>query len=568
MFGTAHSTKDRGFYRYYQDIGQRIKDREKKKFKDKDRVDILLVVNMFLTGFDAKKVNTLYVDKNLRLHGLIQAYSRTNRILGTRKSQGNIVCFRNLKKNTDDAIALFSNPEANEEILVDPYEDYVKKFNEGVKALKAIAPTYESVNDLRDEEEQIEFVKAFRVLIRNMNVLKTFSEFEFEDLYMHAQEFENYKSKYIDIHERNKRDEEPAASIINEVDFELELIQRDEVNVAYILRLLADMHESGNSDDDEEKKDANDKRKRVLDLLGSEPQLRSKRDLIERFIEQNMPELKPNDDVFTAFSQFWNSSKIEALKKLCEEEGLIEENVEKIISDYNFTQLRPLRDNIVATLKTKPKILERKKIVERVMEKLIGFIQTFDDDIGELNVEAEYNHGPPARSTDSAANQGNPSMPQGPLKVSSGLESNSWDLPGQYLASSALVSPVATNEFGDSVRRAILGIKTFEGVMTSNVERELSPQYEPSMSEYKDQISFFCKNLRNTLSLKLERQEDSLAHVRTLILELDQLVNLESSPRDWIDNLRTWLSTSGKEKIELATSCLEEIVNNPNQASL
>jgi len=120
MFGTSYSTRDRNFYAYYKDIGRRIKSRERKDFKPKDRVDILLVVNMFLTGFDAKKINTLYVDKNLRFHGLIQAYSRTNRILNAVKSQGNIVCFRNLKDATDEAIALFSNKEANEIILVDP----------------------------------------------------------------------------------------------------------------------------------------------------------------------------------------------------------------------------------------------------------------------------------------------------------------------------------------------------------------------------------------------------------------------------------------------------------------
>ena len=158
LYGTGHSTRDsNSFYNYYRDIAKRVKDRDKEGFNDKDRVDILLVVNMYLTGFDAKKVNTLYVDKNLRYHGLIQAYSRTNRILSEVKSQGNIVCFRNLKTNTDEAIALFSNKDAAETILIEPYEDYVRDFNDGVKVLLGIAPTVESVDDLKDEDEELKF---------------------------------------------------------------------------------------------------------------------------------------------------------------------------------------------------------------------------------------------------------------------------------------------------------------------------------------------------------------------------------------------------------------------------
>ena len=192
MFGTKFSTGE--FYTYYKDIGKRVKDRERKDFKQRDRVDILLVANMFLTGFDAKKVNTLYVDKNLKFHGLVQAYSRTNRILDNVKSQGNIVCFRALKENTDEAITLYSNKDASEIVLLDPYEDYVEQFNEGVAELLAITPTVDSVNDLWSENDVIKFVKAFRELMRNMNVLKTFSEFTFEDLNLDAQTFEDYKS--------------------------------------------------------------------------------------------------------------------------------------------------------------------------------------------------------------------------------------------------------------------------------------------------------------------------------------------------------------------------------------
>jgi type I restriction enzyme R subunit len=149
MFETNFSTRDsQSFYNYYNDISKRIKDRERIDAREKDRVDILLVVNMFLTGFDAKKVNTLYVDKNLKYHGLIQSYSRTNRILNDQKSQGNIVVFRNLKKATDDAIALFSNKDAKDIILMQPYEAYVRKFSQAFIELLKVAPMVNSVNDL------------------------------------------------------------------------------------------------------------------------------------------------------------------------------------------------------------------------------------------------------------------------------------------------------------------------------------------------------------------------------------------------------------------------------------
>ena len=153
---------------------------------------------MFLTGFDAKKVNTLYVDKGLRYHGLIQAYSRTNRIINEKKSQGNIVVFRNLKPQTDEAITLFSNKDAIEDIIIAPYRVYVEKFNEAVDALIKIVATPDDVNRLPSEVEQLEFITAFRALMRVRNVLMTYSEFTYDDVKMSAQRFEDFKSKYLD----------------------------------------------------------------------------------------------------------------------------------------------------------------------------------------------------------------------------------------------------------------------------------------------------------------------------------------------------------------------------------
>lgn len=382
LYGTNFSTKTNdGFYNYYKDIAKRIKERDKEGFQDKDRVDILLVVNMFLTGFDAKKVNTLYVDKNLRYHGLIQAYSRTNRILNDLKSQGNIISFRNLKDNTDEAIALFSDKNAQETILIEPYEAYVDEFNVCVKELFQIAPAPKAVDHLKDENEQLAFIKAFRRLIRTLNVLTSFSQFTWSDLYLDQQTFEDFKSKYLDLYDqvRGDRTAEEKTSILNEVDFELELIRRDEINVAYILALLAKLKETETSSDPDERDAAAERRRSILDLLSSEPHLRSKRELIEKFIETQMPLISSPSDVEPEFDRFWNRERDQAVSELCSSEGLDVDAVAEIISEYHFTQREPLRERIVTSLLERPKILQRKSIIERVKQRLMDIIATFDD---------------------------------------------------------------------------------------------------------------------------------------------------------------------------------------------
>lgn len=207
MYGTSYTTKDSlAFENYFKDISKRLKEREKETFNDeKDRLDILLVVNMFLTGFDAKKVNTLYVDKNLKQHGLIQAYSRTNRIFGEKKSQGNILSFRNLKNVTDEAITLFSNKEAIEDIILPPYTVIAQKFDEALKNLLTISPTYQSVDDLPSEEDELAFIQAFRALLRVKNVLESYADFSWEDLGMEEEIFIAYKTKYLDLYEKVKK---------------------------------------------------------------------------------------------------------------------------------------------------------------------------------------------------------------------------------------------------------------------------------------------------------------------------------------------------------------------------
>jgi type I restriction enzyme, R subunit len=381
QYQTQHSAKDsNAFYTYYKNISKRMKERDREDFQDRDRADILLVVNMFLTGFDVKKLNTLYVDKNLQYHGLIQAYSRTNRILGELKSQGNIVCFRNLKENTDQAVTLFSDDNANEEIFIEPYEHYIKKFNKGVQDLRAIAAIPNDVNKLISEDDQVEFVKAFRTLIRLLNVSKSFTEFDFAALNIDEQTFEDYKSKYLDIYDRTRsRNDEEDNSIIEEVDFELELIQRDEINVSYILKLLAELRQTTKTEEDYQKK-----KESILDLVGQEVQLRGKRDLIEKFIDERIPTIGSEDSIETVFQNFWNQERTEAVHQLCRKENLKVEAVNQMIADYKFSGKEPLRETVLNACNEKPKLLERKKIFDRVVSQVLDIINKFDDALGDF----------------------------------------------------------------------------------------------------------------------------------------------------------------------------------------
>ncbi|MEL4895273.1 type I restriction endonuclease subunit R [Crocosphaera sp. Alani8] len=384
LYKTQHSLRDsKAFYAYYKDIAKRMKDRDREDFKDQERADILLVVNMYLTGFDVKKINTLYVDKNLKYHGLIQAYSRTNRILGELKSQGNIVCFRNLKDHTDEAITLFSNENAKEQIFIEPYEHYIEQFNQGVEELRAIALTPNDVNKLISEDDQVDYVKAFRKLMRLLNVSKSFTEFSFSDLDIDEQSFEDYKSKYLDIYDRTRnKPEEDDPSPVEEIDFELELIQRDEINVAYILRLLAKLQRD--RQDQAKQEDYQQKKADILNIMGKEAQLRSKRELIEKFIETRMPDLTPDEKLGKVFSDFWDEERIEAIKKLCEEENLIEDAINKMMENYHFTGKPPLRDTVLSACIHKPKLLQRKKVFERIVGKLMDIITQFDDNLGDF----------------------------------------------------------------------------------------------------------------------------------------------------------------------------------------
>ena len=360
-FKTSWTTKDsQSFYNYYKDIAQRVRTKQ---------VDILFVVNMFLTGFDSKSLNTLFVDKNLKYHGLIQAYSRTNRILGDKKSQGNIVVFRNLKKATDDAIALFSDKKAKEIIILKPYESYVKEINEAYANLIAITPTFESVDDLYTEDEELEFVKAFREIIRLKNIIASFVDFKFDDIALGEQEFENYKSKYLELSDKGKKEK---TSILNEVDFELELIHRDDITVTYILGLLAKLKATNPAEKERRQKE-------ILDLVAGDVKLRSKRELIERFIEENLTAL---DDmsIEEGYATFMIEEQEKAFNQFVTDEKLNADKLKKLTEDFLFSQRIPTKQEVVEVLENQPSILQRSKIGDTILNKFLTFIDTFFND--------------------------------------------------------------------------------------------------------------------------------------------------------------------------------------------
>ncbi|PST87876.1 deoxyribonuclease HsdR [Photobacterium sp. NCIMB 13483] len=364
MFGTSYTTKDsESFYNYYKNISKRVKAKE---------IDILLVVNMFLTGFDAPKLNTLYVDKNLKNHGLIQAFSRTNRLLDETKSHGNVVCFRNLKKAADDAFTLFSNKQPNESIVIPPFEDLLADFDKAYEALMAITPTVDSVDSLPDEEAQALFVRQFRELMRLKNMLGNFADFDMASTAMSDQEFQDFTSKYADLNRQLRENStKEKVSILDDVDFELELMHRDEVNVGYILHLLRELHEEESTDEKERKRQV------IANLIGSDPTLLSKKALIEKFMNDHLDGIPAHADVEEEFEFFWEKEKREALESMTTEENLDTDKLEILVNRYELSEEMPLRDDFARTLQTKPTILQRKKIVGRLTEKFKGFVDTF-----------------------------------------------------------------------------------------------------------------------------------------------------------------------------------------------
>lgn len=360
-YSTNFST-DR-FYDYYRNLQQRIKDKQ---------VDLVIVVNMFLTGFDSPRLNTLYVDKNLRYHGLIQAYSRTNRLLNSDKPHGNIISFRNLKEATDTALALFGDENAKEIVFKKPYDEQKIEFEAKLTELHTQVPTIEAVDSLKGEEERAVFVKTFRDLLRVKASLETFAEFSFSNLGISEQEFYDYQSKYLDIYEDRKKNDSEKESILDQIDFELELTVRDIINFDYIILLIAGL-KNISSDDLRHKKT-----EEILHIFDRDVQLRKKKDLIKKFIEENLPKIDKADNVEKAFSEFWASERSTVLKKLADSENIPTDKIEHLIGEYLYSQKMPHEQDIADMLPIQPRILERKGIIDRIKNAIENIVDMFE----------------------------------------------------------------------------------------------------------------------------------------------------------------------------------------------
>ena len=362
QFGTNYNSGD-GFYAYYRDIADRVK---------KKQIDILLVVNMFLTGFDSKPLNTLYVDKNLKYHGLIQAFSRTNRVYNDKKPFGNIISFRNLKCATDEALALFSNKEARKTVLVPSFDEIKQDYEQAVEKLFTITADYQAVDDLLTEDEQLEFIKAFREVMRYNAQLQTFIEYDQDDTKLDKQHFANFASKYADLCRAiRKTTKKEKVSVLDDIDFQLDLLHSDRINVGYILTLLQ-MAVNAETNEQRKKYEA-----QVHDLIGSDISLHDKQDLIQKFIEENMPKMINGQNVQVAFAQFWDAEKEQAYQHFCEQENLKPEVMKQVLDNYEFNKRLPRKEEMKELPNYKVKLFERDNVLSSLLIKTRQLIEKF-----------------------------------------------------------------------------------------------------------------------------------------------------------------------------------------------
>ena len=367
MFETSYDTSSEKFQNYYKDVSLRMKNRE---------IDILIVANMFLTGFDAKTLNTLWVDKNLKWHGLIQAFSRTNRILNSVKTYGNIVSFRNLENRLNEALAKFGDQDAHGVVLLKPYKDYYygyedngKKF-EGYKELvNKLMSKFKPGELIQSEGEQKEFIKLYGAILRVTNILSSFDEFKDEEL-INERDKQDYHSVYIELYNefRNKAKRDKT-DVSEDIVFEMELIKSIEVNIDYILELVKKYHESNM----EEKEILVTIQKSIM----ASPDLRNKKDLIMEFIES----LNQNSDVYNDFESFMNSKKKEELDRIIIDENLNSEETYKFIKK-SFEQGRVETNgtevsNILPPMNMFTPTNDRQEKKNKVIDKLLEFFDKF-----------------------------------------------------------------------------------------------------------------------------------------------------------------------------------------------
>ncbi|WP_210145542.1 type I restriction endonuclease subunit R [Staphylococcus sp. GDK8D75P] len=317
---------------YFNDVSNRVK-----QGLPDQKLDILIVVDMFLTGFDSKKLNTLYVDRNLQHHSLIQAYSRTNRVEEPTKPYGNIVAYRNLKEKTDEAIELFSKTDNTDTVLSLSFQAYLTKFKQALIELFELAETPQAVDQLEKEEDQRDFVIAYRELAKHMQKLKTFDEFAFDEetLGIDEQTYEDYKGKYLDIYDKVIRPDKETVegeSILDNIDFNIEILRNDLINVQYILDLL---NQIDLSDTEQQEKDIKEIRK-VLDKADDD-QLRLKSDLIRTFLDKVVPNLNEGDSIDDAYYNYESKVKVGELEQFSEETDYPLELLKSLVKEFEFS---------------------------------------------------------------------------------------------------------------------------------------------------------------------------------------------------------------------------------------
>ena len=358
MFGTNFDTET--MREYHRDICKRMKSRE---------IDLLMVINMFLTGFDSKLLNTLYVDKNLEYHGLLQAFSRTNRICNPRKSHGNIVCYRPLHEEVDKAIALFSRGDSGD-VLLPSYKDLVKLFNSDLKKLYQLVKTAQEVYQLQSEKQKESFVNGFKKLIKTKNKLDTFEEFTFDDLDITQQEYEDFTGAYLNLSGGGGTGGIPGESILNDIDFELDLLKTDKINVDYILELLENINITDNFEKEKGK---------IVRMMQNTVHLRSKIKLMEKFMDYQLAEIRDNDlNIKDEFDRFVQNERRQAICDLIDEEQLSEEITREILSEYEFAD-KIDEDLIESAFKDKKlKFLDKIDKIERVKSEILEIFDMFD----------------------------------------------------------------------------------------------------------------------------------------------------------------------------------------------
>lgn len=373
MFNTNFSTNT--FKAYFSDVSKRMKQYNSQT--PEDNIDVLIVVNMFLTGFDSKKLSTLYVDKKLQWHNLIQAFSRTNRVEHDTKPFGNILTYRNMKEDTDAAVKLFS-AGSSQDFFVPSYEELQGQFDDAVHVLQKVSATPSDVDGLynKGNEAVKKFIIAFRDVLRIYNRLRVYDEFDFKKMSNFSQQdLEDYRGKYSEAYHKviEQRDTGDPASILDDIDFEIELIAADTIDVGYIVNLIHAINLRNKSD----RKQDSRKIKKML-INSADPELQLKSDLLTAFLDEVVPQLKVEDNVGNELNQYLAKKREEAVKSFSKEVNLPESLIKKQIDDVNFYGENASTNELTEALNSNGlKFMEKRLIKKRIKTFVVKTIKRF-----------------------------------------------------------------------------------------------------------------------------------------------------------------------------------------------